>query len=265
MISDYHLHTEFSGDCETPPEDMIRQAIKLGMKSICFTDHCDFDIPSTKFVIDEDAYFEKMQELQMQYRDQIDINIGVELGLQPHLAARHHEYVNQYPFDFVIGSLHVVDGEDPYYPGVFEGKEDGTVYRAYFEQFLENLRAFSEFQIVGHIDYIVRYGNYKAKHYSYEKYADIIDEILLEIIDKGLGIEVNTGGIKDGLGFPNPHPDVIKRYQELGGEIITFGSDAHTPLYIGYEFERMRQMLYDMGFKYYATFKQRKMEMKPIQ
>jgi len=264
MISDYHLHTEFSGDSEAPPEAMVEQAIKLGMKSMCFTDHVDFDIPSTQFMIDENAYFEKMQALQAQYRDQIDINIGVELGLQPHLAERHHEYVNQYPFDFIIGSLHIVDGKDPYYPEVFKGKEDSKVYRAYFEQFLENLKAFSEFQTVGHIDYVVRYGNHKAEQYSYEVYADILDKILHEIIDKGLGIEINTAGIKAGLGFPNPHPDVIRRYKELGGEIITFGSDAHVPEYIGYEFEQMRQMLLGMGFKYYAEFKQRKMMMKQL-
>ena len=264
MISDYHLHTEFSGDSETPPEAMVEQAIKLGMKSMCFTDHVDFDIPSTQFMIDENAYFEKMQALQAQYRDRIDINIGVELGLQPHLTERHHEYVNQYPFDFIIGSLHIVDGKDPYYPEVFKGKEDSKVYRAYFEQFLENLKVFSEFQTVGHIDYVVRYGNHKAEQYSYEAYADILDEILCEIIDKGLGIEINTAGIKAGLGFPNPHPDVIRRYKELGGEIITFGSDAHVPEYIGYKFEQMRQMLLGMGFKYYAEFKQRKMMMKKL-
>lgn len=264
MISDYHLHTEFSGDSETPPEDMIEQAIKLGMRTICFTDHCDFDIPNTEFLLDEASYFEKMQKMQEQYREQIDIRIGVELGLQPHLAQKHHEYIERYPFDFIIGSLHIVDGKDPYYPEVFAGKDDGEVYLAYFEQFLENLKAFSKFQIVGHIDYVIRYGNYKARHYSYEKYADILDEILKEIINKGLGIEVNTAGIKAGLGFPHPHPDLIKRYKELGGEIITLGSDAHIPQYIGYKFGDVRKMLEDMGFKYFAEFKQRKIKMKKL-
>ena len=261
MISDYHLHTQFSGDSHASPEAMVEQAIKLGMKSMCFTDHVDFDIPSTKFLIDEDAYFAKMQEIQDEYKDKIDISIGIELGLQPHLVLRHHEYLNKYPFDFVIGSLHIVDGKDPYYPEVFKGKEDTAVYLAYFEQFLENIKAFSEFQIVGHIDYVVRYGNQQAAQYSYEAYANILDEILYEIIDRGLGIEVNTAGIKAGLGFPNPHPDVIKRYKELGGELITVGSDAHTPEYIGYEFENIRKMLIEMGFKYYAQFKRRKLKM----
>ena len=264
MIPDYHLHSEFSGDCKTPPEDMIKRAIALKMPAMCFTDHCDFDIPSTEFLIDEDVYFAKMQALQAKYRQQIDIRIGVELGLQPHLARKHHEYVNKYPFDFVIGSLHIVDDKDPYYPEVFEGKDDRVVYRAYFEQMLDNIEAFSEFQVVGHIDYVVRYGNHKAEQYSYQEYADIIDAVLQKIIDKGLGIEVNTAGFKAGLGFPHPHPDVIRRYQELGGEIITLGSDSHVPEYIGAKFEEMRTMLKDIGFKYYAQFKERKMEMKKL-
>jgi len=260
MIADYHVHTAFSGDSQISPETMIEQAIAMGMSTICFTDHCDFDIPTPSFILDVDAYFKEMQELQLKYQEQIDINIGVELGLQTQLAKRHHRYVNDYPFDFIIGSLHIVDGQDPYYPEVFVGKEDARVYRSYLEQLLDNLKAFSEFQVVGHIDYVVRYGNHKAEQYSYQKYADVIDEILKTIIANDLGIEVNTAGIKAGLGFPNPHPDVISRYRELGGEIITLGSDAHVPEYIGYEFDKMKALLKSLGFDYITQFKNKKPE-----
>jgi len=260
MMADYHVHTCFSHDSKAKPEAMIAAAMAKGMSSICFTEHCDFDAPAAEESVDIDAYMAKMLDLQAEYRDQIDVRIGIELGLQPHLVKQHHQYVNEYPLDFVIGSLHVVEGKDPYYPATFEGKADAQVYDAYFKGLLENVRAFSGFQVVGHIDYVVRYGNDKVKQYSYAKYADIIDEILTIAIARNIGIEVNTGGLKAGLGFPNPHQDVIKRYKELGGEIITIGSDAHSPEYVGYEFENIKELLKNIGFDYVAQFCQKEAE-----
>lgn len=175
--------------------------------------------------------------------------------MQPHLAGRHYDYVRSYPFDFVIGSLHLVYGKDPYFPEVFEGRQDREVYRAYLESLLDNLKAFKEYQVVGHIDYVVRYGVHKAEQYGYTEYADILDEILRCVIEDGRGIEVNTAGLQKGLGFPNPHYDVIRRYRELGGTIVTAGSDAHEPSGIGHSFRQIEDFLKAAGFRYRAEFK----------
>jgi len=257
MIADYHLHTSFSGDSEMPPEAMVEQAIALGMKTICFTDHCDTDSEDPEFILDTDAYMQKMTEIREQYRDRIEVCIGVELGMQPHLAKRHQEYVKEYPFDFVIASQHLVYGKDPYFPEVFQGREDREVYRRYFEELYENVKAFSEYQVLGHIDYVVRYGTHKVRQYGYNEYADIIDEILRTVVQSGRGIEINTSGLKHGLGFPNPHLDIIRRYREFGGEIITIGSDAHAPEYIGYDFPRVIEMLKEIGVHFIAEFRQK--------
>lgn len=264
MISDYHLHTCFSGDCETPPQEMIEQAIKLGMDNICFTDHRDVDHPEQIFTLDTPAYMKKMNELQEQYSKQIDIRIGVELGLQEHLVENGSAYVAKYPFDFVLGSIHIVNGEDPYNPEYFEGKTDEQAFREYFEQVYLNVKLFSDFQVLGHLDYVIRYAKQSLDGYSYAVYAEEIDKILRTIIDKGIGLEVNTGGYRCGLGCSNPRLDVFKRYKKLGGEIITFGSDAHMPRYIGDEFERAREIIKSVGFKYYAQYRQRKLEMKEL-
>ena len=143
------------------------------------------------------------------------------------------------PFDFVIGSSHVVHGYDPYYKEYFKGREESACYREYFESILENLEAFSGMDVYGHIDYVVRYGPNQNKEYSYERYRDILDEILRTIIDKNLGIELNTGGFHYGLGEPNPCRAVIRRYRELGGEVITVGADAHAPAKIAYDLIRL--------------------------
>ncbi len=254
MIPDYHLHTFFSGDSKADPHEMADRAIALGMESICFTDHMDTDSEEPEFILDTDAYLPYMQELQEEYRGKLKIRIGVEIGMQPHLADRHREYVKQYPFDFVIASLHLVDGKDPYYPEVFEGREDREVYRRYLESLLENVKKFSEFQVLGHIDYVVRYGTHKALQYGYDEYCDVIDEILRHTIETGCGIEINTAGLKKGLGFPNPHYDVIRRYFELGGEILTLGSDAHAPEEIGYDFSAVSDYLRTVGCRYVMEF-----------
>ena len=110
-----------------------------------------------------------------------------------------------HPFDFVIGSSHVVHGIDPYYPKYYEGRSEKTAYREYFESILENLNTYSDFDVYGHLDYVVRYGPDHNRFYTYEAYADIIDEILRKLISMGKGIEVNTAGFKYGLGHPNPY------------------------------------------------------------
>ena len=163
----------------------------------------------------------------------------------------------KYPFDLVIGSSHVVNGIDPYYPVFYKGKTEHEAYTEYFESILDNLHSGADFDVYGHIDYVVRYGPDKNKYYSYEKYADIIDAILKEIISQGKGIELNTAGFKYGLGHPNPTEDVLKRYHELGGEIITVGADAHKPEHVAYDFDKVSNILKDAGFMYYTVFENR--------
>ena len=111
--------------------------------------------------------------------------------------------------------------------------------------------------MVGHIDYVVRYGAHKAEQYGYTEYADILDAILRRVIEDGRGIEVNTAGLQKGLGFPNPHYDVIRRYRQLGGEIVTVGSDAHAPEQIGSNFCLIEDFLREAGFRYRTEFKDR--------
>lgn len=262
MKADFHMHTAFSTDSETRPEDMIEQAIRLGLDTICITDHFDKDYPKNgeheEFQLDVDSYFPKMKELQERYKKDISIRIGVEIGLQPHLGAFYHELAAKYPFDFIIGSVHVVGGKDPYYRDLFEEKSDEELYRQAFEETLINIKNNKDFDVLGHIDYIVRYGKTKAENYSYRKYSDIIDEILIYLIQNGKGIELNTAGFKYGLGFCHPHPEIIKRYKELGGEIITIGSDGHKPEHLAYDFHKVSEILKLCGFKKYTEFIRRR-------
>lgn len=262
MLWDTHMHSQYSGDSDAPQDTMVQAAIEKNLGGICFTDHLDIDYPDEPdlFLLDLPNYTASVLALKSQYEGRLPIRLGVELGLQPHLAALHEDILTQYPFDFVIGSSHVVHGIDPYYPKFYNGRTEEDCYREYFESILENIKAFDGFDVYGHIDYVVRYGPNRNEQYSYQKYSDIIDEILSLLISKGKGIEINTGGFKYGLGHPNPTEDIIARYRELGGEIITIGADAHKPEHVAFDFDKVPKILKDAGFHYFTIFKERKPE-----
>ncbi len=260
IIADYHVHSDFSSDSQAPMEQMIKQAIKLGKKKICFTDHMDYDYPPVSplsFVFDPEPYVKKLEDLKKRYDKQIIILMGIELGIQPHIIERMTQLIRKYPFDFIIGSSHVVDRMDPYFPEYWAERtvHDG-IFR-YFESILENCRLFQGFCVYGHLDYVIRYipgQKEKMVDYSYSDFTDILDEVLKTIISHGKGIELNTAGLKYGLGYAHPKPEVLKRYKELGGEIITIGSDAHKPEHLCYDFHVVPDLLKSLGYRYYTTF-----------
>lgn len=257
MIADCHMHTEFSADSETKITDQVERAIALGLPRICFTDHMDMDYPGGDFQLDTEAYVKRVLEVQEEYKHRISIGMGVEVGLQEHLQERLQKYIDSYPFDFVIGSMHLIYGEDPYFGKIFERVGDEEAYREYFQATHKVLQRAPEVQTLGHLDYVVRYGREKDKKYSYKKYQDEIDEILKLLVEKGIALEVNTAGLRM-LPFTNPHPDIIRRYRELGGEMITVGSDAHTPQVMAYGYDKVPEILESCGFRYYTVFYQKK-------
>ena len=267
---DSHMHTVFSTDSEASVKSMLDASVKRGLQSVCITDHLDLDYPEDEelgpdpFQLNLRQYFEMLTQIREEYREKLNVRIGVELGLQPHLGKTYEKLVQEYPFDFVIGSLHLVHGMDPYYGKVFEGKTDGEVYREAFCETLCCLDKVSCFDVLGHLDYVVRYGRNKAQEYSYREFSDEIDEILKKVISAGKGLEMNMGGVKYVLGFANPHPDVLTRYRELGGEIVTVGADAHRPEHVAYDFEEAGDILKSCGFHYYAEFIGRKPVFKRI-
>ena len=263
MTADCHLHTCFSDDSDTPPEDMAERAIALGMKSICITDHYDMDFPGGEYVLDTEKYQAELARLKQQYEGRLEIRTGVELGLQPHLQEKLRQYLENYAFDYVIGSVHLVKGQDPYDRELLD-MTDEEMYREYFRFTLENVESMEGFHSLGHLDYAVRYGYDRGRGYSYGKYAELIDEILKTLIRKDIALEVNTGGLRYGLGFPNPHPDVLKRYRELGGEMVTLGSDAHVPSGMGYGFTEAARLLKEAGFGSVTEFRRGRPEEIPL-
>lgn len=277
--SDNHVHTYFSSDSEEKMTEMLEEAVQQGFSSICLTDHMDYDFPvmepGMNYIFDVDAYLQEIQDARNRF-PMLEIRQGVELGLRPSVLEKCLRLVNNYSFDFVIGSTHLVEDTDPYYNLLWEKYEENDAIRRYYEATLENVSLPFSYDVYGHLDYILRYspsmkrlkaegGNtdsYLEK--QCKRYEDIVDEILHKILTSGHGIEINTAGLKYGMGHTNPHERILSRYREIGGEIITVGSDAHARIHLGYQFSYAESLLVNCGFRYYTEFKHRKPVMIPL-
>lgn len=259
ILTDFHMHSDYSGDSHSTLPEMIEGAIAKGLKYICFTQHNDPDYPYIPeeigaFDLDAKSYIEEANNLFPQYSDKIYIGKGVEIGLMPSTLDRCNKFINDYPFEFVIASSHTAGGLDPYMPSYYDNMTIKEGFTLYFEEILYNVNHFDNYNVYGHLDYVCRYADMGDKDLNVEEYKEVIEAILKRIIETGHGIEINTGGIKSLRKRPNPHKDILKMYRELGGEIITVGADAHSPENIAKGFDMAQQILKECGFEYYTYF-----------
>lgn len=263
ITSDCHLHSSFSGDSEAKMEDMILSAIDKGLKEICFTEHQDYefvyadDEPKDKFEVNTDQYLYDLLKLKAKYDSKICVSFGIEIGIQAHIARKLAIYSKSHDFDFVIASNHLCNGKDPYLKEFFEGRDEKEAYHEFFKYEAECIKAFRNFDSYGHLDYVLRYGPTKNTQFTMTEYGDDIDVVLKLLIDNEKALEVNTSGYSYGMNGPHPSIDILKRYKELGGELITIGSDAHTPDKIAQNYNIVEDVLKECGFRYYSLYKQR--------
>lgn len=257
---DLHIHSQYSMDSREDMEKIVVQGIKNNVKSICFTDHVDFDstLEGIDFGFRVSDYFRDINKVKYKYKKDIEILAGVEIGIQPHLYERYDYFLNNNLFDFVLMSIHAVDKKDIYVDSFTRDRDPVEAILEYYNDMLTCVREFSNFDILGHIDYIDRYFESKEDIPTLDIYQDIVEEILKIIIEKGKGIELNTSGFRKGLGYFHPKLEILKMYKDLGGEIITIGSDSHTADTVGDGYKAAEKMLRGLGFKYIHLFKERK-------
>lgn len=257
-MKDCHVHTNISHDGISNFEEYIKRAKECNVDEITFTEHWDdYTGLDTKLTtLDVSKYQE--QYLNIKNDPLVRTNFGLEIGLQPDIVSTVTNVVNVYPFDFIIGSSHITCKKDMAMDkSFFEGISRKEAYLKYFSEVLENIKLYNEFDVYGHLDYVVRYGGYIQKKIAYEEFNTILDEILLALIKRDKGIEVNTSGIRYGLGTPHPNIDIIRRYKRLGGKIITLGSDAHKAEDLAKDFDVALDMIESAGFKEIAIYHNR--------
>ncbi|MDR2166936.1 MAG: histidinol-phosphatase HisJ family protein [Clostridiales bacterium] len=258
---DYHTHTLYSPDSVALIDDMAERAIELGLTEYAITDHMDFSYPAAEFLNTRElnSYVNAVLAAREKFAGRIKILLGAELGLRPDCAAIGAQIAGSFDFDIIIGSMHEdLEGVDFGFAHFFEGRSKKQAYGIYFESILKTVRTCDCFDILGHMGYVERYGRYKDKTLEYADFKEIIDEILKTLIDKEIGIEINTSGYAYGIGRAHPQMEVLRRYRALGGEIVTVGSDAHRPGAIAASFDLAKETLKEAGIKYITRFDKRK-------
>ena len=253
MMFDSHVHTEVSADSEMSLEAARQKAAALGL-GLVLTEHQDFDYPGNlDFTFSPERYWKKYGA----FREK-ELRLGVEIGLEPGKAARCLDFIAQVPFDLVIGSIHLLERQDIYYPEFYEGKGQDEVYRQYLQAMEACLREYPFLDVCGHIDYIARYAPYEDPAVQYAAYQDEIDAVLRAAIEQDTLMELNTRRLAERLARKELVP-IYKRYHELGGRYVTLGSDAHTEDAIGSNFAAAGELAEACGLKI-VTFCQRKMQ-----
>ncbi|MEF9953563.1 MAG: histidinol-phosphatase HisJ family protein [Clostridium sp.] len=256
---DTHIHTNHSSDSKMHIEEVIKVIENKGI-GVILTEHLDINYPDkTMFRLDIEKYFREYEK----YRSD-KLLLGIEIGFDTgSLSKECLKISEENPFDYVLGSTHIVNGIDLYEKDFYES-ESGEVYNIdrvyseYFEAMLKQIRENPYFDSLGHIDYISRYAkrHYNDAEIYYDRYSLEIDKVLREIISMDKSIEINTRRFGDSTAVKNLY-NIYSAYKKLGGKYVTIGSDSHTSDTIGYEYRGASIMASEIGLNpiYYKNRK----------
>jgi histidinol-phosphatase (PHP family) len=252
---DFHMHSRVSFDGHDTGAQMAQAAKAAGLKEICFTDHLDYD-PLEKMGVlafDTDAYNAEYDGLEV---PGLIIRRGMEFGMTVDNREQFKQDLQRRHFDFVLGSIHFVDDLDVYFEEFWSGKSIFQAERRYLEATLECVNLHEDYDVLAHLTYIAKTRCHPApRPVPFGEHRELIDEILRVVAKKGKGLEINTSGV-DRCGDFLPGLEYFRRFKELGGEIVTIGSDAHTSDRVGQYSERACEILKDI-FGYVCTFEGR--------
>ena len=266
---DYHIHTHFSGDSQEPMENQVKSAIDKGLTQIAFTEHEDYNPDdSTSFYFRHDDYMRELARCREIYGDQIKIRAAIEISEPHRYPARAAAVLARYDWDFVLGSLHwLTPWINTFEPAFFTYRGADAwrdSFRDYFVE-LAQVARHGDFDILSHIDYPSRYGlKFFGENYNIAEYEPEIREVLRALVERGKGTEINTSILRRGRKDPNPPQIVINWFREMGGEILTIGSDSHAAKDTGSHMDVALGMARTAGFTHIAAFERRKPTLLPI-
>lgn len=282
VLFDNHNHSQFSFDGKRASiEDGARAAYASGLGGLAFTDHCDFFVPPMKAahenLVEEVFDVKAQQEEIVRVQELLDREAGLDgksgikilKGIEIGMHCEHHEDIRKKLsdniFDQVIASVHYLDGIDPFYGGYYEDKDWKQAYGHYLETIFQEMTWLEDFDIMGHYDYVVRYAPYPVTSLRYRDFSDILDEMFRYIIHEGKALEINTKSYQNynGREVTLDH-EILRRYRDMGGEIISMGSDSHSPDRIGAGFNEFAAILKALGFRWTAHYESRRLVQLPL-
>ncbi|MDO4538754.1 MAG: histidinol-phosphatase HisJ family protein [Coriobacteriales bacterium] len=268
MLADYHVHCMFSDDSWYAPEQVCEDAWKNNLDEICFTDHVDYGIKpdwddalSAKVMmgqrvlnVDYDAYFPCIADLRAKWAGKLVVKTGLEFGVQTHTVGQFNELWNRWgnQLDFVLLSIHQV-GDAEFWTGEFqEGRSQEEYNRAYYQELYDVATSFEHWSVLAHLDLIKRYDSVGILDFPANR--DLVAATLEHVVEQGKGIELNTSSVRYGLADSQPAREILELYRDLGGTILTLGSDSHAPEHLGAYLRHYQKYLASLGFEGFCTY-----------
>jgi histidinol-phosphatase (PHP family) len=264
---DYHIHTHLCRHAEGGPGEYADAAVKMGLREIGFADHFPLEVmgvtPKTQVTMVEEElelYFQMVK--QCGQSGDISVKTGIELDYVPLKTAAISDRLKEYPFDYIIGSIHFMDDWDfthPYYAEEFETKNLEEINERYYALVIEACRS-GLFDIIGHIDVIKKF-NYRPKTSFLKPFYEEVARVLKET---GVCLEVNTSGLDAPVNEIYPDVELLRLCVQKGVKVV-LGSDAHSPGQVGRYFPRAVEMLGELGVRETVSFDARQGRLIPLE
>lgn len=262
-MADQHTHSHYSMDSENPIDKMCEAAVAQGLSELVITDHLDINsndmLARLESPFDIDGSYTALCAAREKYKGVLKVGVGVELGQAHDIPALAKEVLDTHSYDQVIGSVHNLRGMPDFYLMAFHkitGRQCNLFLEQYFKE-LEEIVDLGYFDTLAHLTYPLRYFAEGGHTMSLEPHMSIIKRIFEKLIAMGKALEVNTSGWRKDMGCTLPDYDILKLYYEMGGRLITVGSDAHYTEDIGSFIAKVYDDLKDIGFKTVCSFTNR--------
>lgn len=253
-MMDMHTHTAASFDCEAPAEEMAQAAVAQGLSGLAVTDHADMPWFWQEHMEETvERSWRESGALAREYAGRLTVLRGVELGEPLCDPALAREVCAAHPYDFVLGSVHAVRGEEDYYFWDFTTRDVAQELTRYFAEVQETI-AFGGFHSLAHLTYPLRYMPPSLRPHSYAPWQEAIDTVFRMLMARGMALEVNTAGLRNEFGATQPDEVLLRRYYALGGRLVTVGSDAHRPADVGSGLAQAHELLRRVGFTAWTVF-----------
>ncbi len=264
-IYDSHSHTNASPDSKMTAELLCETAIARGIRGVAITDH--IEIPGSTDNIYASA--QGVVRVREKFGDRLEILLGMELGEPYYDYDKAKQTIGLFDFDFVLCSYHIADfvTEDgkkvfEYFSGTDFSRYSQEDLKAFFDSFVIKVKdevKNADFDSFAHINCPMRYieGKYRIK-FDESQYDSDYEEMFYSLTKREKALELNISGLNSTWGRTLPFDKHLKKYYDMGGRLVTIGSDSHTPDYIGCGFDKAAEILRSAGFTEYYYYKKRK-------
>lgn len=270
ILCDLHTHTNFSfdGSKDATPDALCRRALEAGLSHLAITDHCDVngEVEGIYTPYDADAAWDAMTAAKEKYKGKLNLIPGIELGNAHQYPDVAKSVLSRHPYEFVIGSLHNLRDVPDFCMLKYDMMTDAHIAQL-FNRMLDETRemlSFDGLDTLAHMTYMHRYISLAKKPFDFKPHREKITEIYKTLIRKDMALELNVSTLWKGLGVTMPTMELLKWYKEAGGQLVTVGSDAHSPEHVGKAIRKGYALLATVGFTHVTVTQNGQREMLPI-